>query len=71
MNFKNFRVNANLFLDCGICECGEDLREIQNEWRSSLMFCQKCKNVYEIKLVKVPRKQITKEFLEQCRKQTN
>ena len=67
MKFDGFEIHAEPYLNDAYCECGEKLHEVSNGWISRAFFCAKCENVYLIKKVKVPKKKITKEFLQQCK----
>lgn len=69
MKFDNFEVHASPHIMNAYCKCGKTLTEVSNGWFSRAMFCTKCKNVYTIKLIKVPDKQINKEFLEHAEKE--
>jgi len=70
MKFDDFEIHASPFFTRAYCrECRDSLLEVSNGWFSRAMFCPKCKNVYLIKLVKVPNKKVTKEFLEQAERE--
>ena len=45
------------------CSCGHSLASVRNGVNSLCFFCVACKSVYVIKLVKVPKRRITKEFI--------
>ena len=64
---KNFKLYATIHLLDAFCECGERLIEVSNGWFSKAGYCPKCENVYVLKLVKVPKRKVSREFLEQCR----
>lgn len=70
MIFDGFKIAASPFITDAYCKCGNRLHEVSNGLLSAAMFCPKCENVYLLKLVKLPDKKVTKEFLEQCRKKT-
>ena len=70
MKFKNLEIKTTFKLGGTCRDCHNDLKEVPNGWLSSALFCPKCEAVYEIKLVKVPKEKVTKEYLEQCRKET-
>lgn len=70
MKFTDFEIHASPFLlnaSCG--DCGKSLIEVSDGWFSSALYCEKCKIVYEIKMVKIPTKKVTKEFFKQCEKE--
>ena len=69
MIFDKFKIAATPFIYDAYCKCGNSLIEVSNGWFSISMFCPKCEKVYGLKLVKIPDKKISKEFLEQCRKE--
>ena len=62
MIFDNFEIYA-------FCKCGNTLRTVSNGLLSNVMFCSKCENIYQLQLRKIPKKKISKEFIEQCRKE--
>ena len=68
MKFKNFDLSAEPVIQNAYCKCGHLLTEMPNGWFSSVWYCEKCDNVYKLKLVKVPDKKVSKRFLEQCHK---
>ena len=71
MIFNKFKINAAPFFCDAYCKCGKELIEVSNGFLSSSLFCQKCENVYEIKMVKVPKKRLSKDYLEQCREEAS
>ena len=70
MKFKNFSIHASPFFADAQCACGDSLRQVSNGLISVALFCRKCGNVYEPKLVKVPDKKISKQWLEQAYEET-
>lgn len=69
MIFDDFRIFAIPHITEAYCkDCGTELKEISNGFASVVLYCPKCENIYQLKLVKTPKKKIHKEFLEQCRK---
>lgn len=68
MKFNNFEIHAMPFFK-GYCCCGENLKQVSNGFFSRAMYCPKCENVYLIKLVKAPKKIISKDFLQQAREE--
>jgi len=48
------------------CKKKPELLEVSNGFLSRALFCPNCKSVYVLKLEKVPRKNVTKQFMEQC-----
>jgi len=72
MIFDDFEIHASPFMTNAYCKvCRGSLVEVSNGWFSSAMFCPKCKIAYTVKLIKVPDKQVSKEFLEQAEKEAN
>jgi len=69
MMFEGFGVSAIPFVHDAYCKCGVKLKEVSNGLLSKAMYCPKCENVYLLKLVKEPKKKISKEFLNQCREE--
>ena len=69
MIFKNFKLTATPHIIEALCKCGNHTKEVSNGFLSSALYCPHCESVYELKMVKVPNKNITNEFLEQCREQ--
>jgi phage FluMu protein Com len=57
--------------ECPCPKCNQNLYEVPNGFLSTSLYCPKCKNVYELKAVKVPDKKIKPEYLEQCEKEVN
>lgn len=68
MKFKNFRITAAPYLE-GRCKCGAILKEVGDGFHSSALFCPRCEKVYTIKLVQVPAKKISADYLEQCKRE--
>ena len=70
MIFNDFEINAMPFFSKAYCkQCKGELKEVSNGFISRALFCPKCENIYEPKLVKIPKKNLSKEYLEQCRKE--
>jgi thiol-disulfide isomerase/thioredoxin len=67
MKFKNFEIHASPFIINAYCRCGGTLKEVPNGWFSIALFCPKCESIYVPKLVKMPRKQINKEYLNELK----
>jgi len=70
MIFDDFKIGAEPFIHDAFCKCGNKLEQVSNGFLSCSLFCSKCENVYQIRMIKVPKKRLSKEYLEQCRKQT-
>jgi len=70
MLFKGFKIHATPFIEDAYCKCGEELKMVSNGLLSSALYCPKCEKIYELKLIKVPGDKISKEYLEQCRKES-
>jgi len=72
MKFGDFEIHASPFLTNAYCKkCRNNLVEVSNGWLSRAMFCPKCKLVYTIKLIKIPDKKVSKEFLEQAEEEAS
>jgi len=69
--FDRFEIHARPSIERAFCKCGNHCEEVSNGWLSVVLFCPKCESVYALKMVKVPQKQLTAKFLEQCRKEIN
>ena len=69
MKFDNFEIYATPHIIEAYCRCGNTLIEVSNGLFSRAMFCSKCENVYQLKLIKVPQKKISSDFLKQARKE--
>ena len=70
MKGKNFTLSAMPFLSDAYCECGNNLKEVSNGWFSKVWYCIKCKYIYELKLIKMPKKKLNKDFMVQCEKES-
>ena len=70
MIYDNFKLVAFPHITDAYCKCGETLREVSNGFLSTSMYCPRCENVYQIKLIKVPPSKITEKYLKQCREET-
>jgi hypothetical protein len=73
MMFDGFNLHAIPHITEAYCtnkECKkrDELTEVSNGFLSRALFCPNCESVYVIKLVKVPSKQITPQYLNNCRK---
>lgn len=64
-----FRLEAKPYVTDSYCKCGHFLETVSNGLLSEAMYCSKCDSVYILCLRKLEKKFITKEFLEQCRKE--
>ena len=71
MKFDKFEITSSSHIVNATCECGYRMEEVSNGWFSSALFCKECENVYELKLIKVPKKKIGEDFLVQCRVEAN
>ena len=69
MVFNNFRITAETHIVDAKCKCGNYAREVSDGLLSSALYCPHCEAVYQLKMVKVPDKKVTEEYLEQCRKE--
>jgi len=67
MVYNNFSLVAFPHIQDAYCKCGETLREVSNGFLSTAMYCPKCENIYQLKLVKLPASKITAKFLKLCR----
>lgn len=64
---KGFRIVATPSIMEAYCKCGNELREVSSGFLGTALYCPKCENVYEIKLVKAAAKNVSERFLQQCR----
>ena len=72
MKFGNIRIDSQPIISEAACnKCGHYCDVVSNGFLDNLLFCSKCEIVYELKLIKMPNKFITEEYLEQCRKRTS
>ena len=69
MILSNFEIHAVPYITRGKCKCGNYAKEVSNGIVGRAMFCPNCETVYELKMVKIPEKKISEEFLEQCRQE--
>lgn len=68
MKFKNFSLQAEPIIRDAYCSnCRGLLTEVRNNLISSVWYCKKCENVYELRLIKVPSEKVSKRFLKVCR----
>ena len=71
MNFSGVEIQATPFVSKAPCrKCHNYLKMVSNGLFENVLFCPKCEIVYELKLIRVPEKKLSKEFLEQCRQET-
>lgn len=69
MDFGDFKIHSIPRIMEAYCkECSKLLEEVPNGWVSVAMFCSKCEAVYELKLVKTPKKKINPEWLKRVKK---
>lgn len=72
MQFDGFEIHSIPYLRTERnCECGGKLHTIHNGLISSCFFCEDCQNVYLIKMVKVAKKKVSREFLKAAREEIN
>ena len=72
MKFDDFEIHASPYILNAYCrECRGTLVEVSNGWFSRAMFCPKCENVYQLKLIKISKSKVSDAFLEQARKEIN
>ena len=69
MIFEKFKISAMPFICDAYCECGKTLIEVSDGWMSSALYCEKCENVYALKMVKVNKAKISEKYLQQCREE--
>jgi hypothetical protein len=67
MIFDNFKIAASPFIADAYCKCRNRLHEVPNGLMSVVLYCPKCEDVYELKLVKLPKSKVSEEFLNQCK----
>jgi len=65
MIFEKFKIIAvPKFIDA-YCNCGKDLKVIDDGWFSEAFFCPKCHSVYKLKLIKMADKKVNKKYLKE------
>jgi hypothetical protein len=69
MKLGEVEIHAEPYITRAYCKCKEALKQVSNGFLGTAFYCSKCDSVYELKLIKVPKKKISKEYLEQCRKE--
>lgn len=70
MKFDGFELHATPHIDRAYCkDCGNGLIEVSNGLLSTALYCPDCENVYTLKLIKVPSKKISAEYIKQCKKE--
>jgi uncharacterized Zn finger protein (UPF0148 family) len=70
MIFKDFRIYAEFKMHGATCEkCGCDLTEVYGKHSPVYFFCPVCKDIYTVKLSKMPKKQVSDDFLKYCEEQ--
>ena len=69
MKYDNFRLVAFPQVIDAYCGCGRELVEVSNGFVSRAMYCPKCESVYRLRLIKEPKKNVSRKYLEQCRKE--
>lgn len=67
MIFDNFKIAASPFIADAYCKCGNRLQEVKNGLMSVVLYCPKCEDIYQLKLVKIPKSKVPEEFLNQCK----
>ena len=67
MKFDNFSIRADPIIQNAYCKCGKELQEVSNGLFSSAFYCVKCESVYMLKMIKVNKKKLSKEYIDQCR----
>lgn len=63
MIFANFKLTAFPKIMEATCKCGNFMEEMDNGFLSAIYYCEKCKAAYEPKMVKIPIKRLSKEFV--------
>ena len=66
---KNFEIATYSSIKATCNKCHNYLKEVSNGIFDTVLFCPKCEIVFELKLIQVNNKKITKEFIEQCWKE--
>jgi hypothetical protein len=70
MQFPDFSIHAEPFISKAYCKkCHGSCQQVSNGWFSACLFCPTCEIVYELKMVKVPEKKVSEEFLAQAREE--
>ena len=72
MKFKNFSLRAEPIIQDAYCSnCRGLLTEVPNGLISSVWYCEKCENVYELRLIKIPNGKVSERFLKICREKAS
>ena len=72
MIFDKFKISAQPFITDAYCRnCGKALKVVDNGWFSKALYCPNCENVYVLKMVKVPKNQLNKQYIEEIKKEVN
>jgi hypothetical protein len=71
MKFNGFTLAAVPLIDAHCKECGSRLHEVSNGLLSIALYCpnRMCEAVYTLKMIRVPKKDIRPDYLEQCRRE--
>jgi len=69
MIYTNFKIGASPYVYDAYCECGKQMIEVSDGFLSSALYCSQCENIYKLKLVKIPKREVGIEYLKQCREE--
>lgn len=70
MIYDNFTLRAYPRIVESYCtKCHSDLKEVDNGWLSSALFCPKCESVFVLKLVKLPDAKVSPEWRKRAKAQ--
>jgi uncharacterized Zn finger protein (UPF0148 family) len=70
MLYSNFKIVAYPKIIEATCpKCNNTLKEVDNGWFSSALFCPKCESAFVLKLIKLPQDKIDKEWIAQSKEQ--
>ena len=55
-------LRRNVYSSC----CGDELFSISDGLFDNAWICETCHNIFQLQLVKIPKKKLTKEFMKQA-----
>jgi len=71
MKFGTLQVQAEPHFIAKCPRCSYNMKECPEGWFSSVFYCKKCDDIYEVRLIKRAKKTINKKYLEKCREMDN
>lgn len=64
VHLYNFYASVNLSADTYCPSCSNRLHKLSDGLFGTAWICEKCHLIYQLHLIKVPKKRINKEFME-------